>query len=143
MSMTVKEIKAWLKRYQQLQQEIQDIELRLTRLRLQYGTPSAINYSDMPKGNNPKDLSDYYSALEEYETLLISKHTEKLGVTVQIFQEVEKLEDHEERHVLKRRYLDNAGWREIAAEVPCSERTVFYIHGRALAHLAEVCSPLQ
>lgn len=136
--MTIKETKAWLQRYKHLQTEIRDIELRLTQLRLQYGAPSAINYSDMPKAHNPRDLSDFYVRLEQFEDLLIEKHTAAIGVTVQIYQAIDKLDDAEERRVLRRKYLDNARWQDIAEEIPCSERTVFYIHGRALAHLAEI-----
>lgn len=135
--MTVREVKFWLQQYRHTQKEIRDIELRITQLRLQYGAPSAINYNDMPHAHNPRDLSAFYVKLEEYENLLIDKHTKAIGLTVQIYQAIDKLTDSEERHVLRRKYLDNAHWSDIAEEIPCSDRTVYYIHGRALLHLAE------
>lgn len=141
--MTVREVKFWLQQYRHIQREIRDIELRITQLRLKYGAPSAINYSDMPKGNGNTDLSDYMSKLEEYEQLLISRHTACLGLSVQYMQAMEYLES-DEAHVIKRRYMDSASWIQIAGEIPCAERTVYYIHGRALHKLADkVCSSLQ
>jgi DNA-directed RNA polymerase specialized sigma subunit len=140
--MTVSDVKQWLKSYKHIQREIRDIELRITQLRLKYAAPSAISYSDMPKAHNNTDLSDYMTKLEEYEQLLISKHTHCLGLSVQYIQACDML-TFEEAHVIKRRYLDGASWVQIASEIPCAERTVYYIHGRALNHLVNVCSSLQ
>lgn len=142
---TVREVKFWLQQYRRIQREILDIESRITELRLKHGAPSAINYSDMPKAHGAVDLSDYVAKLEEYEQTLIARHTACLGLSVQYMQAFEHL-DRDEAHVIKRRYMDAASWHTIATEIPCAERTVYYIHGRALhklANIPNVCSPLQ
>lgn len=138
---TVGDVKQWLKSYKSVQREINDIELRITQLRLKYGAPSAIQYSDMPKAHNNTDLSDFMVRLEELEQLLIDKHTYCIGKSVEYLQAGELL-PCEEAHVIKRRYIDGASWIQISSEIPCSERTVYYIHGRALKHLVNVCSSL-
>ena len=143
--MTISEVKFWLRQYRSIQLEIKDIELRITQLRLKYGAPSAINYSDMPKAAGSVDLSDFISKLEEYEQKLIDRHTACLGLSVQYIQAFEHL-DREEAHVLKRMYMDGAKAPQIAEEIPCSERTVYYIYRKAVRKLADmknVCSPLQ
>lgn len=136
--MTVKE---WLLRYRKAWKEAQDIELRLTQLRLRYSAPSAIRYSDMPKAHNNTDLSDYMAELERFETVLIKKYQECIGLEVQIYQTVDNIEDVAEREVIRYRYIDGLRWEEIADKIPCALRTVYIIHGRALRHL-ETCIEL-
>lgn len=135
--MTIREVIVWLKQYRHIQREIRDIELRITKLRLQYAAPSAISYSDMPKAHDSEhDLSDYYAKLEEYESLLIERHTECLGLSVQYIQACECL-DREEAHVIKRAYMDGAKWLQIAHEIPCSESTVYRLRKQAIRKLAD------
>ena len=51
---------------------------------------------------------------------------------------VDRIEDPDERRVLMLRYLDGKTWIAIAHAIPCSERAVYYLHGRALKHLDEI-----
>lgn len=143
--MTIREVIVWLNQYKHIQRDIRDIELRITQLRLKYAAPSAISYTDMPKAHDSEhDLSDYYAKLEEYERVLIDHHTACLALSVQYIKALDSL-DREEAHVIRRRYLDGADWIVIANEIPCSERTVYYLRKRALRKLADmnVCSSLQ
>lgn len=137
--MTFRECRDWLYQYRDIQREIKDVELRITQLRLKYAAPSAISYSDMPKAHGNIDLSDYMAKLEQYEQMLIDKHTECLGLSVQYLQAFDYL-DREEAHVLKRLYMDGAKVIKIANEIPCAERTVYYIRRKAIKKL---CSKLQ
>ena len=136
--MTIKEVVFWLSQYKHIQREIKDIELRITQLRLKYAAPSAVNYSDMPKARGNVDLSEYMAKLEQYEQMLIDKHTECLGLSVQYLQAFDHL-DREEAHVLKRLYMDGAKATRIALEIPCAESTVYYIRRKAIKKL---CSKL-
>ena len=142
---TIKEVVIWLNQYKHIQRDIKDIELRITQLRLKYGAPSAISYSDMPKAHNSNhDLSEYAERLEEFEHELIARHTTALGLTVQYFQALDHL-DREQAYVIRRRYLDGAYMETIADEIPCSPRTAYYYRRKALRTLADlnVCRPLQ
>ena len=133
---TIKEVVFWLNQYKHIQRDIKDIELRITQLRLKYGTPSAISYSDMPKAHNGnRDLSEYAERLEELERELIDRHTAALGLSVQYLQALDHL-DREEAYIIRRRYMDGAYMVTIADEIPCSERTVYYYYRRALRKLA-------
>ena len=51
---------------------------------------------------------------------------------------VDRLEDPDERRVLMLRYIDCKSWVAIANAIPCSERAVYYLHGRALRNLEEI-----
>lgn len=133
--MTVKE---WLNRYQTAWNEAKDIELRLTQIRLKYSRPSAIEYSDMPKAHKQTDLSDYIEQLEHYENMLIAKYQQCIGIEVQIYKAVDKVEDSAERMVLRYRYIDGMRWDDIANNIHCTTRTVYRLHGRALLHLRDI-----
>ena len=142
---TIKEVVFWLNQYKHIQRDIKDIELRITQLRLKYGTPSAISYSDMPKAHNGnRDLSEYAERLEELERELIDRHTAALGLSVQYLQALDHL-DREEAYIIRRRYMDGAYMETIADEIPCSPRTAYYYRHKALRTLADlnVCRPLQ
>lgn len=135
--MTIREVIVWLKQYKHIQREIRDIEIRITQLRLKYAAPSAISYSDMPKVHDSNhDLSEYYAKLEEYESLLIARHTACLGLSVQYINACECL-DREEAHVIKRAYLDGAKYRQIAKEIYCSDSTVYRLRNQAIRKLAD------
>lgn len=136
--MTIKEVVFWLSQYKHIQRDINDIELRITQLRLKYAAPSAISYSDMPKAHNSNhDLSEYAERLEELEQLLIDRHTACLGLSVQYIQALDHL-DRDEAYVIRRRYLDGEKWQKIFAEIPCSDATGYRLRKSALRKLAEL-----
>lgn len=138
--MTAKE---YLLRYKWAKREADDVELRITQLRLRYGAPSAINYSDMPKGHNPHDLSDYYVQLEQLENYLIEKYQKCMGIEIDIYQRIDRIEGKDaqrEREVLRHRYIDitpqgkQMTWETIADVMHFDVSTITRVHGQALQH---------
>lgn len=133
--MTVKE---WLSRYKTAWKEAEDVEQRLTHIRLKYARPSAIVYSDMPKAHNQSDLSDYAAQVERFETILVGKYSKCIGIEIETYQMIDKLQKAEERKVLREYYIDGRKWQDIANDIPCVLRSVHRIHGRALQHMREI-----
>lgn len=140
MAMTAKE---YLLQYRDATREARDVELRMTQLRLRYGAPTAINYSDMPKAHTNSDLSDYAVQLERLETLLFNKYQKCLGLMVDIEMRLDRMEGPNaqlEREVLRHRYTDItdtgklSSWETVADTVHYSRRTVERAHGQALQH---------
>ena len=140
--MTAKE---YLTRYRDAVRESREIELKITQLRLRYGAPSAINYSDMPKAHNTEhDLSDYMAKLGELTDLLYMKWERCLGVMVDIEMRLDRMEagpnTQIEREILRHRYTDItdqgrlASWDSVSAAVGYSRRQVERFHGSALQH---------
>lgn len=128
--MTAKE---YLLRYRTVKREIEDIDMRMAQLRLKYAAPSAIDYSDMPKAHNSEhDLSDYIAKMDELTDYLISKYTRLRGIEVDIYMRVDRMENQQERELLRYRYIDGMTWADIAEKMNTSERNVYFIHGRAL-----------
>ena len=133
--MTAKE---FLRRTIKIRREIAELESRIQEVRVSHMSPKAISYNDMPKAHNHTDLSDYYAKVEIYVDLLFDKEKELLGVNAEIVMMVDRIEDPDERRVLMLRYLDGKTWTAISHAIPCSERAVYYLHGRALQHLDEI-----
>lgn len=135
--MTAKE---YLLQYRDATREARDVELRIAQLRLRYGAPSAISYSDMPKAHNNSDLSDYMVQLERLESYLFAKYQRCLGLTVEIEMRLDKMDNQLEREVLRCRYTNItdtgklASWESVADTVHYSRRTVERVHGQALQH---------
>lgn len=128
--MTAKE---YLMRYSVVQREIKDLDYRMAQLRLKYAAPSAINYSDMPKAHNTEhDLSDYVAKMDEMTDYMISKYTRLRGVEVDIYMRLDRMENQDERELLRYRYIDGMTWAQIADRLHTVERNVYFIHGRAL-----------
>lgn len=128
--MTAKE---YLMRYGAVQREIEDLDYRMAQLRLKYAAPSAINYSDMPKAHNTEhDLSDYVAKMDEMTDYMISKYTRLRGVEVDIYMRLDRMENQDERELLRYRYIDGMSWAQIADRLHTVERNVYFIHGRAL-----------
>ena len=135
MIMTAKE---FLRRTFKISKEIDELENRIKETRASYMSPRAIQYNDMPKAHGNSDLSDYYARVEIYVNMLLDKEKELVGVHADIMLMVDRLEDPDERRVLMLRYIDRKTWIQIACAIPCSERAVYYLHGRALRHLDEI-----
>lgn len=129
--MTAKE---YLLRYKWAKREADDVELRITQLRLRYGAPSAINYSDMPKAHSNSDLSDYMIQLEKLTDYLFEKYQKCIGIETDILMRLDRMQDQTEREVLRYRYIDGLTWERIAERMVYSRRNITRIHGRALQH---------
>lgn len=139
--MTAKEC---LTRYRDAVRESREIELKITQLRLRYGAPSAINYSDMPKAHGNSDLSDYAEKLDELTTLLYGKYEKCLGIMVDVEMRLDRMDagpnTQIEREILRHRYTDItdqgrlASWDSVSAAVGYSRRQVERFHGSALQH---------
>lgn len=129
---------SYLERYKYAKREAEDLEERISNLRSKYGSAAAIRYSDMPKAHNNSDLSDFMAQLEEYESKLFIKYEKLLGIEFDIYMTLDRLQDDDERFVLRAYYIDGLQWDQIALKVPCAERTVYDIRLRGLKNLAEI-----
>jgi len=130
--MTAKE---FLMQYRAVHREIEDLDRRMSQLRLKYAAPSVIEYSDMPKAHNTEhDLSDYIVKMDEMTNYMISKYTRLRGIEENIYMRVDRMSDQTERELLRWRYIDGLTWTQIAEKLGTVERNVYFIHGRALKH---------
>ena len=141
--MTSKEM---LLRYRDARREAQEMELKITQLRLKYAAPSAIKYSDMPSSHDSNhDLSDYAVKLEKLTDMMIERYKRCIGIEIDIEMRLDRMApDHPQgqifREILRHRYLTITDkgqlnpWEEVAAQVGYSDRRVKSLHGIALLY---------
>lgn len=81
------------------------------------------------------DLSGRMARLDSLE----EDKEKELCHMMQVYEQVEKvinsLKDEQERNVLFYRYIKGLDWQGIAGKMVYSERWVYMVHGKALAHL--------
>lgn len=138
--MTAKEM---LMRYMWAKREADEMELKITQLRLKYAAPSAIKYSDMPAAHDANhDLSEYAEKLEELTNLCLGKYQKCLGIEIDIEMRLDRMPEDKQlfREILRHRYLtitDNGRlnpWEEVAKKVGYTKRRVETLHGIALLY---------
>ena len=125
--------KEYLQSYKKYKQKAKRLEKQLEELRLGKMFPS-VGMSDMPGAHNQKDLSDYMVQYDRIETNIIKARKDAIIRYEEVRQQIEQLEDENEKRVLTLRYLKSYGWERICVEMEYSWRQIHYIHSRALEH---------
>lgn len=89
----------------------------------------------MPRSPGLHGLEDQVARIEAVREKAEKARAKVLAMLDDIENRVEALENYDQRTVIKLRYIYGMEWAEIANETSWSMRTVFYIHGRALAEM--------
>ena len=116
----------------QINVEIQELE----HLRNMRGTIQGCSYGEKV-GSNPNRNTEapFIKTIEkiwEYEQKIDAKIDKLVDLRSEINAAIEKMENPEERLLLKYRYLKNESWEDISYELNVSYRTVHRIHASAL-----------
>ena len=132
--MTAKE---YLKQAYLLDKQIQVEVKELEQLREMRGTIQRCSYGGEKIGSNPnRNLeAPFIKTIEkiwEYEKKIDGKINRLVDLRSEINTAIEKMENPEERLLLKYRYLKNESWEDISYELNVSYRTVHRIHASAL-----------
>ena len=128
--MTAKE---YLRQYGQLKREV----LRLIDERQRWvdlATRITPTYSDAPKGGRSGDgkIPAAVERIIEQERKIDARFRELMGLFDEIEGKITGIEDSRQREILRRRYLGEQKWEEIAKEMHLDYRWVLRLHGRAL-----------
>ena len=127
--------KAYLYSYRPHVRRISRIESEIEELRsMKMG--SAVNNDGMPHGHNQSDLSGYAADIDNLERKLTAEKSERIASYNDITERIEHLKNENEKDVLFYRYIKGMEWWEIAEKMKFSERQIFRIHGKGLAHLS-------
>ncbi len=134
MAMTENEKKKeYLRGYQKHVRRIRRIEAELAELRAMRASIS-VNNDGMPHGSGQSDLSGIFAELDEMERNLIHERYERAVAYKDIARRIKSLRSENELDVLFYRYIAGLEWWEIAEKINFSERQVYRLHGKALAH---------
>ena len=125
------EKKEYLKSYRRAVRREKDILDEIQRLRSDKMFPSVAN-DGMPRGSNQSDLSDYIAILDEQIKLLKAERLEKARCYQKIERQIKKMENENEREILRLRYIQGLKWHEVENKMGFSREWTLKLHGRAL-----------
>lgn len=125
------EKKEYLKSYQRSAKREQDILEEIRKLRMDKMFPSIVN-DGMPKGSSQSDLSGYAATLDDLIEKLKKERLEKIQHLRNIENQISKMQDEDEKRVLRLRYIKGLKWEEVAVEMGRSWQHIHRIHSKAL-----------
>lgn len=127
--------KKYLQSYRQHVRRIHRINAEIAELREMKLHPSMKPDDGMPHGSGGQgDLSGYAAELDEMIRELIHERYLRIKTYQAIARQIKHMKSRNESDVLFYRYISGLGWWEIAEKMEFSERQIFRIHGKALAH---------
>lgn len=135
--MTTKEKKEWLKRYGDLDKEINSLlrEQESWRALMMRVTPT---YSMSAKGSSdPHSKENIIARVAELEDQINAAIDRRLDIRAEINAAIEQVQSDRQRTLLRLRYIEGKKWDDIAEYMhyDIDGRKVFSLHGRALLSL--------
>lgn len=127
--------KEYLRSYRQHVRRIHRINAEIAELREMKVSPGMKANDGMPHGSGGQgDLSGYVANVEEMIKELIEERHLRIKTYQEIAKRTKKLKSENEKDVLFYRYITGLDWWEIAEKMKFSERQIYRLHGKALAH---------
>ena len=133
------EKKEYLQSYKKYKQKAKRLEEQLEELRLGNMFPSLV-VSDMPGAHDQKDLSDYMVQYDRIATNIIKARNDAITRYKEVREQIERLEDENEKTVLTLRYLRSWKWEKIALELNVGWTQIHKIHSNALKNFNKPAS---
>ncbi len=128
------EKKQFLWGYRDSLRRIERIKAEMEELRAMRANISAGGGGAGRKGYK-NDLSGRMARLDSLEADKEKELCHMMEIHERIEMAINSLENEQERDVLFYRYIKDLGWQGIAKKMSYSERWVYMVHGKALAHL--------
>lgn len=127
------EKKEYLKTYRGMVLREKSLKEDIQELRANEMFPSAVKYTDMPKGGNRSgDLSDYAAKISEKIEKLKEQYFLTIVRKMEIKEKIRRVNDAELQEILELRYIHFYSWEKIATERGYTYRHVLRLHGEAL-----------
>ncbi|EFV21365.1 DUF1492 domain-containing protein [Anaerostipes caccae] len=125
--------KEYLNEYKRITLKILSLEEQEATIRAEMESAKNQEISDMPRGEGGKsDLSDYMVRLERIQQKIAQKKAELRFKRLEIEEKIINIQDGQQSEVIRLRYLELLGWKEIRSKLDVSERQVYILHGEAL-----------
>ncbi len=127
------EKKEYLKGYERAVRQLNRIQIEIQEIRLSKICPSIKN-DGMPHAKAVGDLSEYAVLLEREEKKYKKALYDKVEKIKEILNEIEKMENEDEKDVLLYRYINLMKWDEIGEMMKYSRQQLHRIHSKALSN---------
>ena len=125
-----------LKDYQRMNIELKRLEDKKAELRNKAVSLKSSIISDMPKGGERKNFTDYLDELVELQDFYDMRAKEITKKQNRIEHIISLLDDPIERAILSYRYTDDIPFEEICVKINYSWRQTHRIHSNALKNIA-------
>lgn len=127
--------KEYLRSYRQHVRRIHRINAEIAELRSMKLHPSMKPDDGMPHGSGGQgDLSTYAAQLDDMVRELQQERYLRIKTYQAIARQIKRMKSRSESDVLFYRYIKGLEWWEIAEKMGYSERWIYKLHGKALAH---------
>ena len=127
--------KEYLNQYKKACCKLKSLEEQLKEIRESKSSVQGIAYSDMPKGTNQSDLSDYMVEVDKLLSKIEKAKIDRLNAKLSIENKIADMEDGLECDVLRNYYIKGMKWEEVCVAIGYSWRQTHRIHSRALQNL--------
>lgn len=128
--------KEYLNEYKRITLKIISLAEQEATIRAEMESAKNQEISDMPRGGGGKsDLSDYMVRLERIQQKISQKRAELRIRHLEIEEKIINIQDGQQSEVIRLRYLELLGWKEIRSKLDVSERQVYILHGEALQEI--------
>ena len=129
------DIKAWLSQYRSADRYARKCAELAEDARQTLRSP---NFDRVPRRSLPFNLDYTMEKLEIQEEKLTRAKEKALALLAEIEDAIDQLEDYDQKQVLRDRWISGMSWQDIAEDCYLSERSVYYIHQKALAELEKI-----
>ena len=126
-------VKDYLLRYKDARREIARVQAEIEEVKAQAEriTP---RYGLEPRGSgvDHDKIGSVLARAEVYEDELRAREADAMTLCVETIGFIDRIPSADSRLILTLRYINLKSWREIGREMYLSDRSVYYLHGRAL-----------
>ena len=125
------------KNYVHLQQEVEDLQENIEKLRSQAKSVCATRLSAAPAGSgSPDKIAANLAKIDSLMEYYLDKLENKLEQQKKVESAIEVLSGNE-RMLMRYRYIDGLDWIDVAAKMNYSWQHTHRIHAKALAKLKD------
>lgn len=129
--------KEYLKKAYKIQLDIDTLRETIKELRSSLDGLQAVSFSEKIQGGKLKDDSNLVNKIFKI-TELEDKIKRKVELQFEIIDSIEKLNDVNEKAVLRLKYICSLTWEQIAEKMGYSIRNVHLIHKKALKNFKKM-----
>lgn len=92
----------------------------------------------MPRSGSVAGLDMQVAMIDRLQRRAEKEREKVLNMCDQIMDLIDRLDDPEQKMVIKMHYIYGYSWSEVAISSEMAERKVYYVHGKALAELRKM-----
>lgn len=92
----------------------------------------------MPRAGGGAGLEEQVARIDDLERRAAKSRDRALAILDEVERMEERLDDFDEKSVIRLRYIRGLSWDEIAREMKFGQRSVYRIHGAAIKKLRKL-----